>query len=207
MLQLPQEGESLATERSEAGAGELNETVAAKEASFSRSSVLVGCADSWAAKIEDWLNYFGMILILLLMVMIVVEVTARYVFKRPLLGYIDLIELMMVGVVFCTLALCQRERGHIRMEMFMVTVLKGGLSYRAMEFFHLLVSLVSFGVIVFFGVKAALHAYAIGDVTGSVLLPTWPTRMLAAIGSISLCVRFIVQMLQSLTGTGVVKKA
>ena len=149
--------------------------------------------------VERWLGYLGMSFLIGLMGMVVFEVVARYVFNHPMQGYIDIIEMMMVLLVFLSLAYCQREGGHIRMEIFMTRVLIGGRRYHLAEVFHLLISLAGFGLIAFFASKEVLHAYNIGDVSLTVHLPTWPARMLMAIGSIFLCLRFILQMFQSLS--------
>lgn len=160
-------------------------------------------ADRWLSALERWLNYLGMVVLIGLMAMVVFEVVARYIFRSPIQGYIDIMEMMMAVLVFLTLAYCQHTGGHIRMEMFMTRVLVGGRRYQVFEFFHLLVSLVAFGLIAFFSAKTALEGYFTGDVTMTIHLATWPVRMLTAIGSIVLCLRFIMQMFQPLAGSGV----
>lgn len=194
---------------SEVSREERTETAAAGEiAVFRRSSF--GYAEKGFSAIERWLGYVGMGFLIGLMAMVVVEVIVRYVSHlsikvgmdigiRPIHGYIDIMEMMMALLVFLTLAYCQHEGGHIRMEMFMTRVLKGGRRYHVAEFFHLLLSLVGFGIIAFFSLKEAQHAYAINDLSLTIYLPTWPAKMFTAIGSIFLCVRFIMQMFQSLT--------
>lgn len=166
------------------------------EAGSGRSSPLE-YTDSWFSAVERWLSYLGMIFLIGLMAMVVFEVAARYVFNKPIHGYIDIMEMMMALLVFLTLAYCQGKGGHIRMELFMTRVLKGGRRYHLTELFHLLISLVVFGVIAFFMVKEVQHAYAIGDLSLTIYLPTWPAKMLAAIGAVFLCLRFILQMVQS----------
>lgn len=147
--------------------------------------------------VETWLAYAGMVFLIGLMGMVVMEVFLRYVFNNPIQGYIDIMEMMMVALVFLTLAYCQREGGHIRMEMFMTRVLVGGRRYHAVEFFHLALSLAAFGMIAYFSTNEVFHAYEIGDVTMTVHLPTWPARVTVALGSIVLCLRFILQMFTS----------
>ena len=164
----------------------------------SKRSSLLDYTDRGFGVAERWLGYLGMIFLIGLMAMVVFEVVARYVFNHPMQGYIDIMEMMMVLLVFLTLAYCQREGGHIRMELFMTRVLRGGRRYHLAEFFHLLISLVGFGIIALFAVVETLHAREVGDSTMTIYLPTWPVRLLAAIGAIFLCLRFILQMVQSL---------
>ena len=176
---------------------ERTEKAAAGEVTITGRSSLLGNVDKWLASIENILNYGGMLVIVALITMVVLQVTGRYVFNNPIEGYIDMMEMMMAVLVFLTMALCQREGGHIRMDMFMEKVLKGGLPYKIDEFIQLLVSFIGFAVIAVFSMIWAINAYNIGDTTMTVYLPTWPARALVAIGSVFLCFRFIVQMFQS----------
>lgn len=184
---------------SEVSREERTEKVAGGKAFASGRSSLIGYADNGFSVIERWLSYLGMTFLIGLMVMVVVEVVARYVFNRPMHGYIDIMEMMMALLVFLTLAYCQHEGGHIRMELFMTRVLKEGRRYHVAEFFHLLISLIGFGIIAFYSLKEAQHAYAINDLSLTIYLPTWPAKMATAIGSIFLCLRFVMQMFQSVT--------
>ena len=75
---------------------------------------------------ERWLNYIGVTFTISLMLMVVTQVNARHIFNSPLVGYIDIMQMLMVPLVFLCIAYCQREGGHIRVEVFMSRVLKGG---------------------------------------------------------------------------------
>ena len=179
---------------------ERTDKAAAGEVTVTGRSSLLENVDSWFAVAENLLNYGGMLVIIALITMVVIHVTGRYIFNHPIQGYIDIMEMMMAVLVFLTLALSQREGGHIRMDMFMERVIKGGLPYKINEFIQLLVSLLGFAVIAIFSAVWAFNAYKIGDTTMTVFMPTWPARALVAIGSIFLCFRFIIQMFQSVAG-------
>ncbi|MFH0914480.1 MAG: TRAP transporter small permease [Chloroflexota bacterium] len=153
--------------------------------------------DRVVAVMDTWLNYIGVTFTILLMLMTVVNVTGRYVFNWPLKAYVDIMEMMMVLLVFLCLAYCQMKGGQIRFELFMTRVLKGGRPYHLMEVFNLLLSLVAFGIIAFYSAKSTINAYIVGDSTLTVYLPTWPFRMGAAIGSIALCLRLLVLLIQN----------
>ena len=173
--------------------------VAGGKASASERSSTLDHTEKGFSAVERWLSYLGLLCLIGLMGMVVFEVVARYAFKKPFQGYIDIMEMMMAVLVFLTLAYCQREDGHIKMEIFMTRVLKGGRRYYATESFHLLVSLIGFAIIAFFTADQVLCAYNIRDVSMTIHLVTWPARALVAIGAIYLCLRFIMQLVQSLT--------
>ncbi len=150
--------------------------------------------------VDTWLNYFGMAFILLLMLMTLVNVIGRLpILNRPFRGYIDAEEMMMALLVFLSLAYCQLKKGNIRFELFMTKVLKEGRTYHLAEVFYLLIALLGFALIAVYSLQTAIHSYVIGDVTPSVHWPIWPARLGTAIGSIFLCVRLILQIIQNAT--------
>ena len=148
---------------------------------------------------DTWLNYFGMVFIILLMLMTLVNVAGRLLLNRPFKGYIDAEEMMMALLVFLSLAYCQLKKGNIRFELFMTKVLKEGRPYHLAEVFYLLIALLGFAMIAVYSLQTAIHSYVIQDVTPSVHWPIWPARLGTAIGSIFLCVRLIIQIIQNAT--------
>ena len=147
--------------------------------------------------VERWLNSIGVVFTILLMFMVVTQVTARYLFNSPLVGYIDIMQMLMVPLVFLCIAYCQREGGHIRVEVFMTRVLKGGRRYHLFESLLLFLSLAAFGIIAFYSVKDVVDAYKIGDTTLNIFFPIWPVMTIVAIGAIFLCIRFLVQLIRN----------
>ena len=177
-----------------------NGTIDKKRAAPKRPSLLL-TIDRGVGLIETLLNYIGVTFIILLMLLVFAQVIARSpLFRSPIVGYLDFMEMMMVLLVFLTLAYCQREGGHIRVELFMTRVLKeGSRRYHAVEFLFLLLSLMTFGFIVIHSLEGALYARQVGDSTLTIYMPTWPFRMAVVIGSLVLCLRFLVQMAWSAT--------
>jgi len=153
----------------------------------------------WSEAVDTWLNYLGMVFIILLMLMTLLNVTGRLLFNWPFNGYIDAQEMMMALLVFLSLAYCQLKDGNIRFELFMTKVLKGGRTYHLVEVFYLLIALTGFVMIAVYSLQMAIHSYVIQDVTPSVHWPIWPARLGTAIGSIFLCIRLLIQITQNTT--------
>jgi len=141
-----------------------------------------------------------MAFIILLMLMTLVNVIGRLpLLNRPFKGYIDAQQMMMALLVFLSLAYCQLKKGNIRFELFMTKVLKEGRAYHLAEVFYLLIALTGFAMIAIYSLQTAIHSFVIGDVTPSVHWPIWPAQLGTAIGSIFLCVRLIIQIIQNAT--------
>ena len=144
------------------------------------------------------LNYVGVAFTVLLALMTVVAVLSRYLFNRPITAYVDLMEMMMAIMVFLCIPFCQLRGGHIRFEFFMDAVFKTSRAKYLNESLLLLLSLAGFVFIAVNSLNATILAYSINDVTLAAYLPTWPAKMCVAAGSISLCLRLLIQLLQNI---------
>ena len=69
------------------------------------------------AHVENLLNAVSALSITVLMLFAVVQVVGRKIFNAPIFGYIDWVEQIMVLFAFIGVAYCQREGGHVRMEL------------------------------------------------------------------------------------------
>jgi TRAP-type C4-dicarboxylate transport system permease small subunit len=62
-------------------------------------------------------GFLAMIILIAMMMLTTVDVFLRYFFDRPILGSIELVELMMVSVAGLSLAWCTLKSGHIRVDL------------------------------------------------------------------------------------------
>ncbi|MFO8164630.1 MAG: TRAP transporter small permease [Desulfatiglandales bacterium] len=147
--------------------------------------------------VEDWLNICSVFLIMILMFFASGEIIGRYVFNFPIPGHVELVELLMAGIVFLGIAYTEREGGHIRMELFLTRVLKGR-AYHTAEIITSTLSLFVYIFIMYYSFRSTLNAIQVGDSTAYLYWPTWPSKMLIPIGSLLLCIRFIIEIFQHL---------
>ena len=122
----------------------------------------------------------------------IAQVLGRTLFDRPISGYIDFVELSMATFAFLGIAYCQREGGHVRMDMF-VRMARGRLQW-AMELFGTLLALVIVGVLIWYGYDHFLRAWRLGDSTIDAELPVWPSKLLVPIAFALLWLRLLVQL-------------
>ena len=81
-------------------------------------------ADTALNAVESRLNMIGGLIVFALMFLGVVQIVLRTVFRKPIFGYIDVVEIAMVGFAVLAISYVQRVGGHVRMELF-VAKLKG----------------------------------------------------------------------------------
>lgn len=134
----------------------------------------------------------------LLMLIVIVEIFARYVFRVAAPGIYDFAQLLMVAIVFLGLAYTQSQNGHIHVDI-LVSRLPRWWQNLLQVFTLLLVLGVSI-VITYKSGQNAYQAWKIDEVTlGLVAFPLWPGKVMVPIGMGLLSMRFIVQLKQRLT--------
>ncbi len=148
--------------------------------------------------IENWLNLASVFIIMFLMFFATAEILGRYIFNRPIPGHLEIVELIMAGVVFFGIAYTERVGGHVRMELFVTKVLKGR-AYHIAEVITGTLSLFVYIVILIYTFKFALFSFEIGDSTPYLYWPTWPSKFAIPLGSLFLCIRFIIEIIQHLS--------
>ena len=147
--------------------------------------------------VEDWLNLASVFIIMFLMFFATAEIVGRYFFNSPIPGHVEIVELIMAGIVFFGIAYTERVGGHVRMELFVTRVLKGR-AYHIAEAVTAILSLFVYIFILIYTFKASLFAYQVGDNTAYLYWPTWPSKFAIPLGSLFLCIRLIIEIIQHL---------
>jgi TRAP-type C4-dicarboxylate transport system permease small subunit len=160
-----------------------------------KRSHLFRTIDGFLSRIEDWLNLCSVFIIMFLMFFASAEIIGRYVFNFPIPGHVEIVELIMAGVVFLGIAYTERVGGHVRMELFVTRVLKGR-AYHIAEVITATLSLFVYLFILTHSFEFALHAFEIGDTTPYINWPTWQSKLAIPIGSLFLCIRFAIEIVQ-----------
>jgi len=151
--------------------------------------------EGFLSHIEDWLNLVSVFIIMFLMFFASAEIIGRYVFNFPIPGHVEIVELIMAGVVFFGIAYTQRVDGHVRMELFVTRVLRGR-SYHTAEAITNAFSLFVYLFIFIYTFKDALFSLKVGDTTAYLYWPTWPSKFAIPLGSLFLCIRFAIEIVQ-----------
>ena len=112
----------------------------------------------------------------------VIDVAGRYLFNRPLLGALELSELLMVFLVFGAFAVTELRNGHVDIDVVVTRLSPRGQALS--ETFAALLSTAFWGAITW---RTALHAenvWRAGETTPNLGLPISPFVWLAAIGTL-----------------------
>lgn len=144
------------------------------------------------SSIEDVLSVIATSAIFLLMFLCIANIMGAYAFSRPLLGYVELVKLAMVPIIFFGLSYTDRVGGQVRID-FLIRKLPGR-SY--VEFSTLLLSLFIWLIIGFSSLQWTLFHAEIGNATPILRLTIWPSELAVPIASFLLCARLLCKIIR-----------
>lgn len=127
-----------------------------------------------------------------MMLLGVAQILSRKLLNLPILGYIDIVEIMMTFLVFLGLAYTERLGGHIRMEI-LVNFMKGRTLW-LFELVSVLVGLFVCAVLTKYSWDHAMRAYTSGDSTIDIQLLWWPSKMVVPAALALLFIRLLVSL-------------
>lgn len=113
------------------------------------------------------------------------------IFDIPLYGFIDIVELSMVGFAVLSIAFVQRLGGHVRMEL-ILTALKGRWLWFA-EVVGSLLALFIVGILIPSSYSHFHRAFEFGDSTMDIELVNWPAKLVVPIALVILFGRLVIQ--------------
>ena len=147
-----------------------------------------------------WVATAGMVIFVLMVCLTFVNVILRYVFNRPLLGTVELTEIMMVMVVFTGVAYTQLSKSHVTMDI-VVSRLKPKPRL-FMDGFNNLIGIALFVIIIW---RSGVHAVETSRLTPVFDIPLNYTSILVPFGSTLLVLVLTRQFLQNIADSFVYK--
>lgn len=140
----------------------------------------------------DYLIHFGMLISMtncfIMVIITILDVLSRHLLHRPIPGVIELNEVFMVGIVFLGLGMAQKEKSHIRAELF-VSRMPPKLR-RIFDLFALIFSTCFWVILLTQALPKAWGSYLTGEYReGLIKFPIWPARWALAIGLLIICLQ------------------
>lgn len=142
-----------------------------------------------------WINYVGAGFLFLMVCLIFVDVILRYFFHRPIIGDVELTQLMLVIVVFLGVAYAQLRQRHVAVELFVIGLPQKGRVIVNSISYILSIGLIS--LIIWGSSSNALWLKDLGTDSGMLRLPIYFFAFLIPFG----CALFLVIIIRDFIHT------
>jgi len=128
-------------------------------------------------------GYLGSTAMCLMAIIVTIDVTGRFLFNKPLRGGIEIVEELMVCVIFLMLAYVTETEKHIKVDIFISLMeQKVPRISRIISFVFDMLMLFVLTILTWQGFNGALKAMGSGEVTDSLQIPHYPFRFVLTAG-------------------------
>lgn len=150
--------------------------------------------------IEAVTTTLAVVFLAAIMLIVVADVSMRYIFNRPFGWSYDLIgTYLMVGLFYLVVSSAYRVRAHINVDILHIVLPRAG--QRVADLVTHVVGCAVFALIAWAGSAATVAAFADGDrLAGAYAWPTWPALGLVPLGAGLLALRLALHAVAELAG-------
>lgn len=147
------------------------------------------------SRVLNWIGAWALAGLVLLMTM---SSLWRYVFRAPIGGSVELIEILMSFTVFLGLGYAMAQKSHITFDLVV-----SRLPRRTQAVIHSIMCFLGmalFGLMSWRTAVQGIRVWGEGEITGDLPIPLGPFILVAASGMAVLCLVLLVQFIYSLSG-------
>jgi TRAP-type C4-dicarboxylate transport system permease small subunit len=140
-------------------------------------------------------NLMGVVMLFFMMLLTTADVVLRYVFNAPIAGSIDIVELMMVILVWGAVAYCAFVGGHVRVDVVYSKLPK--TAQTILDRITFTASAFTLALITWrlgYRVYSFLRNPMTSPITMTLHIPLWPFLIVATLGSALFCLVLIVRI-------------
>ena len=148
----------------------------------------------WIQRLNRWVCYAGMFLILPLMLLTTVDVIGRAAWDRPIPGIVELSSYALDVFILLGLAYTQQVKGHVRVSM-----LTSRLPPRARLFLEIFVTFLSLFIIVLLAWQGFVVGFEETAVSDMLRIAQRPFKLLVGVAAFLLCLELVVDLATAFT--------
>ena len=139
------------------------------------------------------LMYISAGVLLVMLILGIADVMGRYLFNKPIIGTVEIFEVLMPGLVLLSLAFTQQVKAHVTVDLF---ISKLPARPRAIiGFATTFWAMVLFGIIVWQGIMLVISYHDTGRMITNIGVPMYLPRLLVPLGAFAICLVFIKDLL------------
>lgn len=154
----------------------------------------MGTVKFWIQRVNLWMCYAGMGLIIPLMLLTTADVIGRAVFTRPVPGSVELSSYILNVFILLGVAYTQQVKGHVQVTM--LTSRLPARAQRGLEVFTTLLSLLVIGLLAWQGWVVGMEETAVSDM---LRIPQRPFKLLVGVAAFFLCLELVIDLFTSLS--------
>jgi TRAP-type transport system small permease protein len=143
-----------------------------------------------------WFSVIGSIGLLAMMLLVTVDVAGRFFFDKALIGAYELVEFLMIIVIFLGIPYGQVNKQHVNVELF--TALLKGRARAVVESLTYFATIVIASLISWASVMTTIDIWKAKQSSLVLLIPQWPISTVMAIGCIVYTLALLVDFFNTL---------
>ena len=154
----------------------------------------IGTIKFWVQRINRWVCYLGMLLILPLMLLTTADVIGRAAWARPIPGIVELSSYMLDVFILLGLAYTQQVKGHVRVSMLTLR-----LPHRVQLSLEIVVTLLSLFIMVLLAWQGWVVGMEETAVSDMLRIPQRPFKLLVGVAALLLCLELVIDLVAAFT--------
>ena len=148
----------------------------------------------WIQRVNRWVCYVGMFLILPLMLLTTADVIGRAAWARPITGIVELSSYVLDVFILLGLAYTQQVKGHVRVSM-----LTSRLPPRAQIILEIIVTFLSLLIITLLAWQGFVVGFEETAVSDMLRIAQRPFKLLVGLAAFLLCLELVVDLTTAFT--------
>jgi TRAP-type C4-dicarboxylate transport system permease small subunit len=148
----------------------------------------------WIQRVNRWVCYVGMFLILPLMLLTTADVIGRAAWARPITGIVELSSYVLDVFILLGLAYTQQVKGHVRVSM-----LTSRLPPRAQIILEIIVTFLSLLIITLLAWQGFVVGFEETAVSDMLRIAQRPFKLLVGVAAFLLCLELLVDLTTAFT--------
>lgn len=154
----------------------------------------VGKVKFWIQRLNRWVCYAGMLLIVPLMLLTTVDVISRAAWARPIPGIVELSSYALDVFILLGLAYTQQVKGHVRVSM-----LTSRMPPRAQIVLEIFVTFLSLFIVVLLAWQGFVVGFEETAVSDMLRIAQRPFKLLVGVAAFLLCLELGVDLATAFT--------
>lgn len=148
--------------------------------------------------ISNILVHVGMGMLLVMMLLGFADVFGRYLFNKPIVGTLEIFEILLPGIVLFSLAYAQRSKAHIAVDVFSSRFPPP--VQRVVGIVINMWAILFFAVVTWRSTLIAILHWNTGRKIPNLSVPIYAIDLFVPVGALAICLVLISELLLSLAG-------